>query len=237
MTAVIVLRPQPGCDASVAALRELGLEALGYPLFAVAPRRWSPPAPDSFDALLIGSANALRHAGSALGSYRGKPAYAVGKRTAGAASQAGLAIAQTGSGGLQELLGALDPAHRRLLRLAGEVRVALEPPSGVAIAEHVVYASEPVPMPSALCILLQRPALVLLHSGEAARHFAAECTRLGIVRELIAIAALAPRIAEAAGEGWQTVGTAPLPQESALLALAAEMCETLPSSPGTAPEN
>lgn len=79
MIPLIVIRPQPGCDASVAAARARGLDAHGFPLFAVRALDWQPPAPDSFDALLIGSANALRHGGAALAAWRGKPAYAVGR--------------------------------------------------------------------------------------------------------------------------------------------------------------
>ena len=82
MTPLIVIRPQPGCDASVAAARAFGLVAQGHPLFEVRPLEWDAPDPASFDALLIGSANALRHGGAALAQYRGRPAYVVGETTA-----------------------------------------------------------------------------------------------------------------------------------------------------------
>ncbi len=226
MTPLVVIRPQPGCDTTVAAARAMGLAAQAFPLFALAPLAWTPPDPSGFDALLIGSANALRHGGAALADYVGKPAYAVGETTAGEARGAGLEIAGVGEGGLQALLAALDPRHRRLLRLAGRERVGLTPPPGVTIDERVVYASEALPMPAALAVRLGEGALVLLHSAEAARHFAGQCQALGIAPSRIALAALAPRIAEAAGTGWAERASAPAPREQALLALAQKMCQS-----------
>jgi uroporphyrinogen-III synthase len=69
---------------------------------------------------------------------------------------------------------------------------------------------------------------VLLHSGAAARRLAAECDRQAIHRRDIALAALSPRIAEAAGPGWAALRSAAEPTEAALLALAREMCHDPP---------
>jgi uroporphyrinogen-III synthase len=225
MIPVIVIRPQPGCDATVAAARAQGLAAQGFALFVVEPAAWEPPAADSVDALLLGSANALRHAGPALAGWRGKPAYAVGRTTAEAARAAGLDVVATGRGGLQPVLDRVRPEHRRLLRLAGRERIALMPPPGVTMAERVVYASVPQPMPPALTALLAAGALVLLHSAEAARHFAGLCDRHAIPRARIALAAIGPRVAAAAGPGWAALATAAAPDDTALLALAGQMCQ------------
>lgn len=227
MIPLIVIRPQPGCGATVAEARALGLDAHGFPLFIVRPLAWEAPPRDSFDALLIGSANALRHGGDALAGWRGTPAYAVGKTTAEAARTAGLDVVYTGEGGLQALLVNIEPEHRRLLRLAGHTRVPLHPPPGVIITERVVYASEAQPMPPALLIMLEKPCVVLLHSAEAARHFAALCSVPAIPRSRIALAALGPRIAEAVGGGWAQLASAPAPDDHALLELAREMCQTV----------
>lgn len=225
MIPVVIIRPQPGCDATVQAARALGLDARGFPLFAVRPVAWQPPPADSFDALLLGSANALRHAGPALERYRGKPVYAVGATTADAARAAGLEVAGAGTGGLKALLPQVAASHRRLLRLSGRERIALTPPPGVSIRERVVYASEPLPFPAALCPLLRRPALVLLHSAEAARHFADRCDAHRLDRAGLALAAIGPRVAQAAGGGWGAVAAAETPGDTALLALAREMCQ------------
>ena len=230
---IITIRPEPGCAATVAAARALGLEAHGFPLFATRALAWEPPDPAQVDALLIGSANAPRLAGAALARYAGKPAYAVGEATARAAREAGLQIAAIGSagsnGGLGEMLGGIAPAHRRLLRLAGRERVELVPADGITLTERVVYASEPQPIPEALARLLSTRALprvlVLLHSAEAARHFAAECDRLGIARARIHLVALGPRIAAAAGQGWSAIATAEQASDQALLALCQRLCQ------------
>ena len=225
MTPVIVIRPQPGCNSTVDAAEDLGLEAFGFPLFIVQPVDWDPPEPDSVDALLIGSANAVRHAGAALSAFRGKPAYAVGETTAQAARAAELDVLATGEGGLQSVLELVQNRHRKLLRLTGEARVDLTPPDGVTITERIVYRSEPQPMSDALAEMLKQPALILLHSGEAARHFAEQCDIHGIDRSSIQLAAMAPRVAEAAGSGWARLATAKQPNDDALLALADEMCQ------------
>jgi uroporphyrinogen-III synthase len=225
MKPLIVIRPQPGCAATVKAARDLELEAEGFPLFEVRAVDWDPPVPDSFDALVLGSANALRLAGPALAAYAGKPTYAVGAVTADAAREAGLDVVATGTGGLKAVLGKLAPEHRRLLRLAGRERVMLIPPAPVSMQERVVYASEPLPMPQALRVTLARPAVVLLHSAEAAHRFADLCDAGRVARACVSLAALGSRIARAAGSGWGAVEAAGSPNDTALLALAREMCQ------------
>ncbi|MFA7603382.1 MAG: uroporphyrinogen-III synthase [Novosphingobium sp.] len=222
---VVVIRPQPGCDATVAAAWALGLDARGFPLFAVHPLPWGPPPAEEVDALLLGSANVQRHAGPALARYRGKPAYCVGEATARAARAAGLDVIATGTDRLQEVLAGLRPEHRRLLRLCGRERVALAVPAGVVLDERPVYFSEPLSLPSALAELLRAPALVLAHSAGAVRHFAALVDGHGLDRARIALAALAPRIAAAAGGGWAAARAAQSVEDAALLALAQEMCQ------------
>lgn len=226
MIPVVIIRPQPGCDATVEAARALGLDVRGFPLFDVHGVDWDPPAPDSFDAIILGSANALRHAGPALAAYAGKPAYAVGAVTADVARDAGLDVVATGTGGLKAVLGELAPEHRRLLRLAGRERTMLIPPPPVSMQERVVYASEPLPLPDAFRALLREPALVLLHSAEAAHRFAALCDEHHVDRSKVALAALGPRVARAAGGGWAALRAAQAPSDAAMLALAQEMCHT-----------
>jgi len=225
MKPLVVIRPQPGCDATVRAARALGLEAIASPLFEICPLEWEAPDPDTFDALLIGSANVLRHVGAGIERYHGMPAYAVGETTAAAVREAGLELAGVGEGGLEMLLGSLQAGHLRLLRLTARERIELNPPPGVSITECVTYASEPRAMPQELALLLAGGAAVLLHSGEAARHFTAECDRLGIARGAVSVAALAPRIAEAAGGGWADLAVAAEPRDQALLALAVHLCQ------------
>jgi uroporphyrinogen-III synthase len=227
---VIAIRPEPGCSATVAAGRAQGLAMQGVPLMEIHARRWEPPA-EKVDALLLGSANAVRHAGASLAPFRGCSAYAVGEATAAAARDAGLTVVATGTGGLQSLLDQL-PGPMRLLRLAGEEHLPLRPPPGISIDTRVAYAAEPLPMPAELAHTLGEGAVVLLHSAAAARHFAGECDRLGVPRTQVTLAALGPRILEAAGEGWQFARAAQDPSEAALLALAADLCHASPRREG-----
>lgn len=233
---LVVVRPQPGCDATVSAARGMGLDAQGFPLFEVRPLVWESPDPDSFDAVLVGSANAIRHGGEGLSALAGKPAYAVGETTSDACRTAGLEVVATGDGGLQEVLSRLDPSHHTLLRLAGATRIALDPPPGVTLIERTVYASEPVPMPAALAALLREPAVISLHSAEAARHLRAQCEAQGIDLSRLSLAAIGPRVAEAAGPGWRAVRAAARSDDAALLALAAEMCKESVPTGETAPK-
>lgn len=226
---ILILRPEPGASATLAAARELGLEALAFPLFEVRPLPWQPVPRDDVDALLLGSANALRHGGPALSAYAGLPAYCVGATTARAAAEAGLEVAATGEGGLASLLGVLRPGHRRLLRLAGRERVDLPVPPGIAVTTREVYASEALPLPPGLAEALTRPAVALLHSGEAAARLAQLCDEAAIDRARIRLALIGPRVVERvaarAGAGWGEVRSATKPDDAALLALAQEMCQ------------
>lgn len=222
---LIIVRPQPGCDASVAAARELGLEAHGFPLFDVRPMAWDAPEPGSFDAVLVGSANAVRHGGEGLAALAGKPTYAVGEATASACREAGLHVVATGEGGLQQVLARLNPAHKNLLRLAGVAHVKLDPPPGISIVERIVYASEPLTMPPALADLLRQPAVIALHSAEAAHHLRDECEMQQVDLSQLTLATIGPRVSEVAGLGWLAVQAAAVPNEAALLALACEMCK------------
>ncbi len=225
MTPVITIRPQPDCDATVAAARAMGLEAQGFPLFTVEPLAWDAPDPASFDALLLGSANALRHGGAALGGYAGKPAYAVGETTAEAARAAGFGVVATGHGGLQAVLDCVRPEHARLLRLAGQERVELSPPPGIGVVERTLYALKPRPLPPELALLLRGQAIVLLHSAAAARHFSAACDALGIDRSHLSLVTIGPRVAEVAGSGWARSAAAASADDDAMLALAQRMCQ------------
>jgi uroporphyrinogen-III synthase len=226
MRAVLVLRPEPGNAATCTAARALGLDPVAIPLFAYAPRTWHLPHAGPWDGLLIGSAAVFGHGGAGLAALRTVPVHAVGRTTARAAQAAGFIVARTGSGGLQSLVSTLPPG--RYLRLAGEAHVALDPPTGVAIDDVIVYAAVPQPLPPAMVRLIARePALALLHSAQAALHFGEQCALHAIPRERIMLACIAPRVAAAVGTGWQAVGVCTTPDDDAMLSLARQMCQTV----------
>ena len=216
MRRVIVLRPEPGASETVARARELGLDALAIPLFEIEPVPWTAPRAESFDGLLMTSANAVRSAGDGLRGLRELPVYAVGEATAAAAGAAGLGVVAAGDGGVDALLGSADP-RLRLLHLCGEHRTA-PAGGGPAITAVAVYRSR-IREEADLAALAG--SLVLVHSPRAARRLA----ELVEQRAAIAIAAISPAAAAAAGGGWEWVEAADRPSDQALLALAARLCD------------
>lgn len=223
---VIAIRPEPGLSATVAAGAAMGLAITGYPLSRTIACGWSLPDIDQIDALLIGSANAVRRAGEQLAMLRHLPVLAVGAATAEAAREAGLRVERAGEGGLQSLIDTLDPLEpRHLLRLAGRERLELELPAHISVTTRIVYAVEHAEPTRELHDMLQRECAILLHSAGSAAHFARECERLGVERDNITLLTMGPRISAAAGTGWKTVRSASRPDEAALLALARDICK------------
>ena len=220
---ILVVRPEPGLGATLAAAKEMGLNAVGYPLFEIRPVSWECPDPAHVDALLIGSANALRHGGQNIAKLTDKPVHAVGKATAEAAEAAEFAVASTGAGGLQNVLDRV-PAGTKLLRLAGAEHVPLEPPQGVSVETRIVYEAVPMELPEPLRALQELGLTVLLHSAAAARQFDAEARRMALHRRRISLIAIGPRVAEAAGTGWADIHVCESPNDAAMLELAQAMC-------------
>src|SRR5262245_7688966 len=66
MRKLLLLRPEPGLSASAERARSMGLEVVRCPLFHVEPVEWEAPDPAAFGALLLTSANAMRHGGRQL---------------------------------------------------------------------------------------------------------------------------------------------------------------------------
>ncbi len=224
MSRVFVLRPEPGLSATMERGRALGLAMEAMPLSHAEPVDWAVPD-GAFDGVLLGSANGLRFAGEGLAALSGLPVYAVGEATADAARARGFAVAKVGSGGLQALVDTLpNESPLRLLRLAGAEHLPIHPPAHVTIATATTYAIVHRPLDEDDVARLAAGGVVLLHSGAAASHFAAECKRAGIDRRVLALAALAPRIARSASDGWKSVRVAANPEDAALLSLAADMC-------------
>ncbi|HWI86589.1 MAG TPA: uroporphyrinogen-III synthase, partial [Sphingomonas sp.] len=178
---------------------------------------------DDHDALMLTSANAVRHAGPDLHLYRALPVYAVGEATAAAATQAGFGPVISGPGDAAALVARMrEDGVKRPLHLAGREHRAIDDAPFI-IARCVVYAAEPVDtLPAAAAAALARDAVALIHSPRAAIVFAELLAAAGIQPESVAIAA----ISRAASAGrWREAAIAPTPDDSALLAAAARLCE------------
>lgn len=221
---IFAIRPEPGLQSTLQLARDMNMAIIGMPLFDVAPIAWDAPDPAQFNALLLGSANALRHGGATLEAFNILPVYAVGEATAQYAQEAGFTVAQTGAGGLQSLLdGAVDGTH--FLRLAGAENVSLNVPKGITATTRIVYELRALPITGSDEVSLRAAdPLVLLHSAAAARHFASECDRRGLDKSRISLACIGPRVVKAAGDGWAACRAAPQPDDIGVLALARDMC-------------
>lgn len=216
MRPLLILRPQPGADATAARAAAMGVDAIVAPLFRIAPRDWElPNAP--FDALLVTSANAARAIDWRVD--RGMAVYAVGEATRAALADAGFSKVTAGDTDVANLVRcAAEDGVRHLLHLAGEDRTSFDP-AGLTIETRVIYAAEPCDPQPVFAEALERDAVALLHSARAAKRF----------RELAGpghrIAAISPAVLAAAGEGWAATATAAQPTDDALLAAAAELCQ------------
>lgn len=204
-----VLRPEPGNAATAARIEAAGLRAIRLPLFAVVPVAWQAPDPADYDALLVTSANAIRHGGRGLDRLRGLPVYAVGEATAAVARSAGFEVQEVGAAGVEAIVARSGGA--RLLHLVGRDRV------DAGIAAVTVYASDPLPVDPAPLL----GSVALVHSARAA-------ARLGEIapdRARIALAAISGTAAEAAGAGWAAVAVAAAPTDAALIAAARALAD------------
>lgn len=210
---IAILRPEPGSAATAERVRAAGLDPLLLPLFSVGPIDWTPPDPAVFDALLLTSANAVRHAGPGLEHLAGLPVLAVGPETADAAAAAGMNVTDCGNAGVAALL-AGQPSSRRLLWLAGRERTAIDHPAIHAVIP--VYASEGLVWTPEQAAQLPG-SVALLHSARALRQLAAQFDAHAIPRASVRIAAISARAADADGRGWDRVAIAAQPNDTALI--------------------
>ena len=223
MRRVLVLRPEPGATATLRRAHERGLEAQAIPLFEVEPVEWAVPDPGAFDALLLTSANAVRHGGPGLQAFRGLPVHAVGEATARTARDAGFDVASIGDWDVSRLLESIS-GNVSLLHLCGEHRTV---PEGAfqPIAAVPVYRSR---AREGVEIGAAAGAIILIHSSRAGSRFAELVNAQAIDRRSIIIAAISRAAAEAAGSGWAAIETAASPTDDALLALAERLCQKSP---------
>jgi uroporphyrinogen-III synthase len=214
-----VLRPEPGNAATAARATAAGFAVLRLPLFEIVPLAWDAPDPHDHDALVLTSANTVRHAGAGLHDLIRLPVVAVGEQTAIAARAAGLRVAVVGSNDAAALAGLLaQRGFDRALHLGGRDHISMADPARTI----AVYASEPIAIEPARVRDLAG-TIALLHSARAAERLAAVIDRVGIARGEIAVAAFSPAIALAAGLGWKAVATAATPSDAALFAAIAAL--------------
>jgi uroporphyrinogen-III synthase len=220
MRPLAILRPEPGASATASAAASLGLTPIVMPLFTIEPVEWRAPATAGFDGLLLTSANAVRHGGTELEQLRGLAAYCVGESTASEARDAGFDVASTGSSGVDALLETI-PAGLRLIHLCGADRREPADPSQTIETVHVYRAVE-LSAPADLDRL--EGAVAAAYSPRTAARLSSLAEEAGLRRETIALAVMSKAAVHAAGPGWERIVSTAEPTDSALLALAVELC-------------
>lgn len=222
MNRVLILRPQPGADRSAGRARALGLDPVVAPLFTIRPLHWISPGARGWDAVMLTSANAARHAGPGLAPLTSLPCYAVGEATEAAARDAGFGQVTAGQADAEDLIDrcAADGV-RSLLHLCGREHRPVGR-RGVRVERRVVYASDAAEcLPAEAQEAIEAGAVAMLHSPRAAALFSQLATR----RANVAVAAISTAAAAAAGGGWLACEAAPQPTDEALLELAAKLCK------------
>lgn len=223
---LLVTRPQPAADASATRLRALGHDVLVSPLLATVATRWAPPD-DLPAALLLTSASAVR-LGAIPAAYRALPVFTVGTATAAAARAAGFGDVRDAHGDVAAALAlAVHSGVARLLHLAGADRTDPDVPQGLTVDVRTVYAAELAALSPVAATALHSGAVdaAMLYSPRTAAHFAALVDAAGVDRAGVALAALSPAVAATAGAGWRAVAVAAEPNEDALFAAVAALCD------------
>ena len=228
---LVVTRPQADSERTAAALRARGHEVLVAPLMRVEPVEVE--LSGGWGAVIITSANAPGAiAGHAACEALFKlPVFAVGRRSAEAARQAGFTDVTTAGGDVRDLV--LLIAARRadakapLLYLAGEDRAAdlvgELAVHGIAAEMAVVYRAVSAPFPPALSAALAAGEIdaVLHFSKRSAENYLAGAAQAGVAGPALGVRhiCLSAQIAEPLmGAGASRIAIAPRPDEAALIA-------------------
>jgi uroporphyrinogen-III synthase len=215
---LLIIRPQPGADATAHRLRAAGHEPILMPLFSIEHLPMQRVSADGYDAILLTSGNAARAAVKFLTRDHAKAMYAVGSATASALHILSVPVAKTGSEGVEALVRVIvADGHQRLLWLAGEDHSPIPRIHGVSIDIEIVYRSAAVSTPHDFVRHVTESDAVILHSPRAARHFAELCASTGLPRADVTLATFSSAIAKAAGEDWGAMIIADAPNDAALL--------------------
>ena len=223
MSRLIVLRPEPGASSTITKAAALGIAATACPLFRIEPIDWTPPLAANFDALLMTSAQAVRTGGATLARYQGLPTYAVGKATAEAMAGAGFSGVTVGdTDGAAIAARIVADGHRHILHLTG-ANVAAFDPGPLLIRREALYAAVEAADHAALAAVLEPGGVLMVHSPRAGGRLNALV--IEAVRGALHIVAISPAALAACGEGWASARAADAPNDAAMLALAALLCE------------
>jgi uroporphyrinogen-III synthase len=228
---LVVTRPQADGERTAAALRARGHEVLVAPLLRVEPA--AADLSGTWGAVIITSANAPRAiAGNpACKALFRLPVFAVGRRSADAAREAGFTDVTSAGGDVRDLVRLIAERHADaaapLLYLAGEDRAAdlvgELAVHGIAAEMRVVYRAATAPFPPELIVALQAGEVdtVLHFSKRSAENYLAGAAEAGVAGEALAVRHIcfsAQVAAPLADAGAGRIAIAPRPDEAALIA-------------------
>lgn len=229
---MLVTRPEPDAQATLARLDALGISALAAPVMVRQTLDASLPPPDGFTAMVLTSANAVRALAErgVLEQYRHLPVFAVGDRTAREASESGFERVSSAAGALQDLVNAMTIARMRGpifyptgKHQSADLAKALAP-LGVMVATAKIYdmvAIDALP-DHILAGLGGEIGAVLAYSRRSAEIFATLAASLPRDRRSrLAMLCLSETVAEPLLEArFSRISLADRPDEDAMMALA-----------------
>jgi len=228
---LVVTRPQADGERTAEALRARGHEVLLAPLMRI--EAVDADLSGTWGAVIITSANAASAVADnrALAALCKLPAFAVGRRSAEAARQAGFADVKSAGGDVRDLVRLIGEqradAAAPLLYLAGEDRAAdligELTARGIAAEMRILYRAVGTPFPPSLVAALRAGEVdaVLHFSKRSAENYLVGAAQAGIdgeakaVRHICLSAQIASPLAEA---GVVRIAIAPRPDEAALIA-------------------
>ena len=229
---MLVTRPEPDAQATLARLDALGIAATAVPVMVRETLDTSLPPPNGFTAMVLTSANAVRSLldRGVLDQYRHLPVFAVGDRTAREAVEAGFERVSSAAGALQDLINAMTIArvpgpifYPTGRHQSADLAKALAP-LGVMVATAKIYdmvAIDALP-PEVLAALGSEIGAVLAYSRRSAEIFATLAASLPRDRRSgLALLCLSETVAEPLLEArFSRISLADRPDEDAMMALA-----------------
>lgn len=219
---LLLLRPQPGNDASAERARALGIEVVQLPLFEIVPLDHGPAPDGPFDALLVTSPNGARYGAETISRFADLPIYTVGETSAQAVREHGGRDVRLGGGDAARTIPMIvADGVKTLLHVCGE-EVRPFDTLGLSIRQHIVYGSDARDMrPFTKMLVTMPPSVIAIHSPAAGRRLNAlmppSCRNHMVL-------GLSDAAAQAAGKGWRKIHVSPTPDDSALLRIASTLC-------------
>ena len=229
---MLVTRPEPDAQSTLARLNALDIEAIACPLMVRQTLDSSLPRPEGFAAMVLTSANAVSSLGDrgVLADYLHLPVLAVGDRTAREAEEAGFAKVSSAAGAVKDLVNAIaisglkGPLFYPTGKHQGADLARALAPLGVMVATARIYdmvAVESLPQ-DVFAELGGGIGAVLAYSRRSAQIFAELAAALDVERRRgLAMLCLSETVAEPLLEArFSRISLADKPDEDAMMTLA-----------------